>query len=66
MSIQAKTIQGWINHYKQVTSPGIIPDIDLIQIDDKTVAIISIGEYPIKPVVCKERSYKRISKANTR
>jgi ATP-dependent DNA helicase RecG len=64
VSIQAETVQGWINQCKQVTSPRIIPDIDLIQIDGKTVAIVSLGEYPIKPVACKGRYYKRIGNAN--
>ncbi len=64
VTIQAETVQGWINQCKQVTSPRIIPDVELIQLDGKTVAAVSIGEYPIKPVACKGRYYKRIANAN--
>ena len=62
VTLQAETAQGWVNQCKQVTSPRIIPDIELIQVDGKTVALVSIGEYPIKPVACKGRYYKRAGK----
>jgi len=64
VSVQAETVQGWINQCKQITSPRVIPDIELVQVEGKTVAIVSIGEYPIKPVACKGRYFKRIGNAN--
>ena len=64
VTVQAETVQGWINQCKQITSPRIIPDIELVQIEGKTVAIVSIGEYPIKPVACKGRYFKRVGNAN--
>jgi ATP-dependent DNA helicase RecG len=64
VAIQTETVQGWINQCKQITSPRIIPDIDLVIIDGKTVAVISVGEYPIKPVACKGRYFKRVGNAN--
>src|SRR5665647_3570504 len=36
----------------------------LVRVENKTVAIVSIGEYPIKPVACKGRYFKRIGNAN--
>ena len=53
-----------MNQCKQNTSPSVIPDIDLIELDGKTVAVVSIGEYPIKPVSCKGRYLKRVGNAN--
>ena len=64
VSVQAETVQGWINQCKQITNPRVIPDIELVQVEGKTVAIVSIGEYPIKPVACKGRYFKRIGNAN--
>lgn len=64
VTIQAETMQSWINQCKQITSPRIIPDIELVQIEDKTVAVVSISEYPIKPVASKGRYFKRIGNAN--
>ena len=64
VTVQAETVQSWINQCKQITSPRLIPDIELVQIENKTVAIVSIGEYPIKPVACKGRYFKRVVNAN--
>jgi ATP-dependent DNA helicase RecG len=64
VTVQAETVQGWINQCKQITSPRVIPDIELVQIEGKTVALVSIGEYPIKPVACKGRYFKRVGNAN--
>ena len=64
VTVQAETVQGWINQCKQITSARVIPDIELVQIEGKTVAIVSIGEYPIKPVACKGRYFKRVGNAN--
>ena len=55
-----ETIQNWLNQIKQATSPSIFPDIDLITQNDKTAALLSIQEYPVKPVSCKGRYFKRI------
>ena len=62
--IEAETIQSWINQCKQSTSPSVIPDVDLVEVDGKTVAVVSVGEYPVKPVSCKGRYFKRVGNAN--
>ncbi|TSA39604.1 MAG: AAA family ATPase [Methylococcaceae bacterium] len=64
VDIKAETLQGWVNQCKQNTTPSVIPDIEVILLDGKTVAVISVDEYPIKPVACKGRYFKRIGNAN--
>ena len=64
VSVQTETVQAWVNQCKQSTSPRLVPDIELIGIEDKTVAIVSIDEYPVKPVACKGRYFKRVGNAN--
>lgn len=32
VSVQAETVQGWINQCKQITSPRVIPDIELVPV----------------------------------
>jgi ATP-dependent DNA helicase RecG len=59
-----ETVQGWINEIKNKTNPALIPDVELIQLNDKTVALIHIDEYPIKPVSIKGRYYKRVVNSN--
>jgi ATP-dependent DNA helicase RecG len=64
VEIQAETLQGWVNQCKQNTSPSVIPDIEVVVLEGKAVAIISVDEYPIKPVAYKGRYFKRIGNAN--
>jgi ATP-dependent DNA helicase RecG len=64
VTIQAETVQGWVNQCKQATSPRLIPDVELVPIEGKTVAVLRVDEYPIKPVACKGRYFKRVGNAN--
>jgi CheY-like chemotaxis protein len=42
--IQAETRQSWVNQCKQNTSPSLIPVIEVVALDGKTVAIISVDD----------------------
>jgi ATP-dependent DNA helicase RecG len=53
IQIGKETIQNWINEIKVKTLPSIIPDIELQPVNNKTIAIISVIDYPIKPVSFK-------------
>src|ERR1017187_1578619 len=64
VEVQAETLQGWVNQCKQSTNPSVIPDIEVVVLDGKTVAVIGVDEYPIKPVAYKGRYFKRIGNAN--
>ncbi len=59
-----ETIQNWLNQIKQATSPSIFPDIDLATENGKTIAVLFIQEYPVKPVSCKGRYFKRVKNSN--
>ncbi|MBQ5549694.1 MAG: putative DNA binding domain-containing protein, partial [Bacteroidales bacterium] len=59
-----ETIQKWLNDIKQKTEPSIIPDIDIIETEGKTVVVLSIQEYPVKPVAFKGRYYVRQTNSN--
>ena len=59
-----ETIQNWINQIKMSTSNTVIPDVETLDVDEKTVVALYITEYPIKPVACKGRYYRRVKNAN--
>ena len=59
-----ETLQQWLNQIKLNTSPSIIPDIETITIDNKTLVVLTIIEYPVKPVSCKGKYFKRIRNSN--
>ena len=59
-----ETLQNHLNHIKQNTEPSVIPDVEVIMIDGKELLLITVNEYPIKPVSYKGRYYKRIQNSN--
>src|SRR3989304_6193317 len=48
------------------TEPSIIPDIELVTLDNKQVVAIHVGEFPVKPVACRDRYFKRVANSNHR
>ncbi|MDR2835265.1 MAG: putative DNA binding domain-containing protein, partial [Bacteroidales bacterium] len=64
VSTGKETIAGWINEIKNKTAPIIIPDVEIIEIDGKTIVVFKVFEYPIKPVSMKGRYYKRVKNTN--
>jgi len=64
VAIGKETLQSWINQVKQNTSSTIIPDIDVYEIKGKSIAVLEVPEFPIKPVACKGRYFKRIKNSN--
>jgi len=64
VKIGKETIQNWVNEVKNKTSPQIIPDVDLIDLEKTSIIVFSVPEYPIKPVSFKGRFYKRNGNAN--
>lgn len=59
-----ETLQNWINEVKNKTQPSIIPDANIINIEDINVAELAISEFPIKPIAFKGRYYKRMGNSN--
>lgn len=62
--LNKETIQNWINQIKMNTANTIVPDAEPFDIEGKTVVALSVTEYPIKPIACKGRYYRRIKNAN--
>jgi hypothetical protein len=59
-----ETLQSWINQVKQVTNPTIIPDAATHSVGGKAVVALSVAPFPIKPVACRGRYYRRVRNAN--
>lgn len=64
INLGKETIQSWVNEIKNKTYPSIIPSSEIYLYDNKIIALLSVIEYPIKPVSFKGRYYKRIGNAN--
>jgi ATP-dependent DNA helicase RecG len=57
-------LKNWANQISQSTEPRVIPEIEVSKIAGKSVVIIWIKEFPIKPVSVKGRSFRRVENSN--
>jgi len=58
------TSNDWINQISHATDPCVIPDVKIFELEGKSVGLIEIKEFPIKPVTVKGRVYKRFRNSN--
>ena len=64
VEINKETVQNWINEIKNKTASAIIPNVEVINQQNKAIVIFEIQEYPVKPVALKGKCYKRIGSSN--
>lgn len=64
VNLQKETLQNWLNQIKLTTSPAVIPNISVEEIDNKKTVIIEVKEYPIKPINYKHKYLIRQANAN--
>jgi ATP-dependent DNA helicase RecG len=64
LTIGKETISSLINEIKCKTTPQIIPDVDILTIDNKKIIALFVPEYPIKPVSTRGKYFKRMSSSN--
>lgn len=63
-SVGRESLSVWVNQISQVTEPAIIPDAEVKVVEGKTVVLIRVHEFPIKPVSVKGRCYRRVGNSN--
>jgi len=59
-----ENIDRWLHEIHVRTTPQLLPHIETIEIEGKTIVSISVAEYPVKPVASEGRYYKRTGKFN--
>lgn len=64
VSISDESIQKWINEIKQNTNPQVIPDAETLELEGKTIVLLRVIEYPVKPVAFRNKYYKRKANSN--
>ncbi|MCF0054194.1 RNA-binding domain-containing protein [Dyadobacter sp. CY356] len=62
--IREETVQQWLNEIKHKTQPSVIPDSESVDIDGNEVVVLSIKEFPVKPVSFRGRYFKRVQNSN--
>ena len=66
LEVGKETLQNWNNQIKQSCAPSILPDSNIVSHKGKNIVLLSIPEYPVKPISCKGRYYKRVNNSNHR
>jgi len=64
ITIAEESIQKWQNEIKQNTEPSVFPTIEFVEIENKTLVLITVDEFPLKPVSYKNRYYRRKKNSN--
>ncbi len=64
IELSKESIQNWQNEIKTKTEPAVFPDFEEIIIENKTVIVILVPEFPVKPVSLQGRYYIRKKNSN--
>ncbi|MEQ9287535.1 MAG: putative DNA binding domain-containing protein [Cyclobacteriaceae bacterium] len=50
VSIGQESVQKWINEIKQHTEPSVIPDVEILELEGKTVVVMEVQDFPNKNI----------------
>ncbi|MDR0368905.1 MAG: putative DNA binding domain-containing protein, partial [Bacteroidales bacterium] len=64
VTLGKETTQQWLNEIKNKTEPFLLADAEIVEYEGKNIVVLSIAEYPIKPIAVKGRCYKRVGNSN--
>ena len=64
VTVNGEIMKEWVNIIKQSTQPQIYPEMNTYDIEGKTIVAVKVQEYPIKPVSCKGKYFKRVGASN--
>jgi len=66
VTLGKESLKEWANEISANTEPTVIPEIRSFDFAGKTIVVIQIPEFPIKPISTSGRCYRRISNSNRR
>lgn len=64
ISFGKETVAQIVNEIKFKTIPALIPDVEVVEFSGQFVLLLSVQEYPVKPVSTQGRYYKRVGNSN--
>ena len=59
-----ETLPKILNKITGAAEPTVVPEVQLVEIDGKPVCVITVSEYPLKPVSTRGRCFRRVGNAN--
>ena len=64
LKIGKESIANWVNEIKNKTQPALVPDVEIHRTPGGDIICFSIPEYPVKPVACRGKYFKRVGNSN--
>ena len=64
ITIGKETLRNWSNRIAQATEPRVTPEMQPVDIEEKSVLLIRIAESSLRPVSVKGVCYKRVGNSN--
>ena len=64
VTLGKETLNEWLGQIKSATSPSLIPDLETTKVSGKTIVVIRVYEFPVKPVSTRGRYFKRVASSN--
>ena len=64
ITIGKETLRDISNRMSQATEPRVTPEIQSVEVDNRSVLLIHITQSAIKPVAVRGRCYKRVGNSN--
>jgi len=64
VDVGPETLQRYLNEIKVATYPQLLPRMRIEKKDGRSLLIIEVIDYPVKPVAYKNRYYKRVHNSN--
>lgn len=60
-----ETLPTILNRIGNATEPTVVPEVELTDVDGRTVCVITVAEYPLKPVSTRGRCFRRVGNSNS-
>ncbi len=64
VTVGKSTLREITDRIAACTEPRVVPDIQVVTLRRRTIIVIQVPEYPIKPVAVRGRCYRRIGDSN--
>jgi len=64
VSVGKESLTSWANEISEATEPRVIPEVEERKVGGKKIVLISIREFPFKPVAVRGRCFRRVGKSN--
>jgi len=58
------TVREIVDRIASCTEPRVVPDVTVETLERRTIIVIQVPEYPIKPVAVRGRCYRRVGSSN--